>query len=286
MPDKNQPAPGEPPFEMVKIRHGDLPPGLLPSTMQEISNFTVGIVRGNQLLGSGTLIDIEKRRGILTAHHVAELVMRADEDAIALIVANHPHRLCVRSSHLDHKVIGAPSSAKDWRPDLSFLGIGDQKLLGTLASKKSFVHLDKRSEEDFLAYPRREQYWWFVAGFPAEFSHREMADQRWNVLTRSNGLIGQATFLHHSQQERFDYLRLRLHAPANGFPSDYGGVSGGGIWMVPLQMNPDEGPNTAKAKELFLAGVCCCQGEALPDGREVEGHGPLSLYRRLREVLL
>jgi hypothetical protein len=145
--------------------------------------------------------------------------------------------------------------------------------------------LDKRSEETFLAYPRRNEHWWFVAGFPAEFSHRVKTARPEDLLTRSDGFIGQATLLHHFDEGRFDYLRLRLYATAYGFPSNYGGVSGGGIWMVPLGMDPEKGPTTAKAMDLFLAGVCCYQYEPLPDGREVEGHGPRSLYRRLREVL-
>ncbi|HOC01152.1 MAG TPA: hypothetical protein PKM43_20680, partial [Verrucomicrobiota bacterium] len=89
----------------------------------------------------------------------------------------------------------------------------------------------------------------------------------------------------HFEQDEHDYLRLKVYDPAHGFPSNYGGVSGGGIWMVPLEMDPDKGPHTAKAAELFLAGVCCYQHEPLPDGREVEGHGPRSVYRRMREVL-
>lgn len=278
-------SPGGFPFDVGRLRHKDLPPDLLPSTMREIANFTVGIVIGDDLLGSGTLIDIGRRRGILTAYHVASRVMKADDDAVALVVADHPHRLCVQPSLLAHTVIGAPPSSEDWRPDLSFLVIGDQNLLGTLASKKSFVYMDKRSEQTFLAYPRREKLWWFVAGFPADFSARVNAQQRQETLTKVSNFVGQATMLRHFDQGGHDYLRLRLYDPAHGFPLNYGGVSGGGIWMVPLRMDPERGPQTARALDLFLAGVCCYQHEPLPDGREVEGHGPRSVYRRMREVL-
>jgi hypothetical protein len=284
MSDQLQDSPSDFPFEVGEIQHGELPLDLLPNTMREIANFTVGIVIGDDLLGSGTLIDMGRRRGILTAHHVASRVMKADDDALGLVVADHPHRLCVRPSLLAHTIIGAPPSSEDWRPDLSFLGIGDHKLLGTLASKKSFVYMDKRSDQSFAAYPRREELWWFVAGFPAEFSSRINAERRKETLTKSSNFVGQATLLQHFEQGDYDYLRLRLYDPAHGFPLNYGGVSGGGIWMVPLEMNPDKGPHTAKAAELFLAGVCCYQHEPLPDGREVEGHGPRSLYRCMREI--
>ena len=253
--------------------------------MREIANFTVGIVIEDDLLGSGTLIDARQRRGILTAHHVASRVMKAEDDSVALVVANHPHRLCVRPSHLTHHVIGSPSSTVDWRPDLSFLEISEHELLATLASKKSFIHMDKRSEQTFFAYPRREELWWFVAGFPAEFSARIKTDKGLEVLTKLSNFVGEATLVRHFEQDDHDYLRLKVYDPAHGFPSNYGGVSGGGIWMVPLEMDPDKGPHTAKAAELFLAGVCCYQHEPLPDGREVEGHGPLSVYRKLRQAL-
>lgn len=278
-------ARGDFPFEVGTIRHGDLPPDLLLNTMREIADVTVGIVIGNDLLGSGTLIDIGQRRGILTAHHVASRVMKAEDDAVALVVADHPHRLCVWPSLLAHTVIGAPPSSEDWRPDLSFLGVGDHKVLSSLASKKSFVYLDKRSEESFAAYPEREKLWWFVAGFPAERAIRINAEQRKEALAKMDNWVGQATLLRQYDQGEHDYLRLRLHDPAHGFPLNYGGVSGGGIWMVPLEMDPDKGPHTARALDLFLAGVCCYQHEPLPDGREVEGHGPRSVYRRMREVL-
>jgi hypothetical protein len=285
MSDKEQPLPGNSHFEVGEIKHQGLPADLLRITMQEISDFTVGIVIGDDLLGSGTLIDIGQRRGILTAHHVAELIVEADDDALALIVANHPHRLRVRPSHLAHTVIGAPVSKGDWRPDLSFLEIGDRKLLGTLASKKSFSYLNRRSLEAFFSYPRREELWWFVAGFPAEFSGRIKEGDTGELLTKSSNFVGQATLLRHFDQGDFDYLRLKLYDQAHGFPFNYGGISGGGIWMVPLTMNPDEGPHTAKAEELFLAGVCCYQHEVMNYGRDVEGHGPKSLYRRLQEIV-
>jgi len=50
-------------------------------------------------------------------------------------------------------------------------------------------------------------------------------------------------------------------------------------------MDPAIGPKTASARELFLAGVCCYQSAPTAESREVEGHGPLSIYRRLRETL-
>ncbi len=273
-------------FEFGEIQHQELPADLKPRVMREIANFTVAVVVGDEVLASGTLIDIANRRGILTAYHVASRVIKADDDAVALVVADHPHRLCLRRSHLVHVIVGEPSSPdKEWKPDLSFLSIGDQSLLATLESKKSFLHLDKRSEGTFLAYPHRERLWWFVAGFPAEFCRRVKVRESGEVLTCSSNFVGEATFDCHFHEGRFDYLRLQLCAGAHDFPSNYGGLSGGGIWMVPLEMDPDKGPSTASARELFLAGVCCYQSAPTVAGRDIEGHGPGSIYRCLRKAL-
>ena len=142
------------------------------------------------------------------------------------------HRLAIKTSQFEHIVLGdsRQNRFEHTGPDLSFLMITDSKLLGTLASKKSFYPLIQKT--DISQYPRNKlrQLPCFISGSPQEFS-QEMGKHKGELLTKFVHLQVPALFHSLKHKNGFDYLRLEVGSGVQECPRDYGGVSGGGIWL-------------------------------------------------------
>ena len=78
---------------------------------------------------------------------------------------------------------------------------------------------------------------------------------------------------------------MPIIAGQHGFPEKYGGVSGGGAWVIPLTMDPDKGESTLRYEPLYCGAVFY---EFFPDAAgqsKLIAHGPESIYKRLPEKL-
>jgi len=89
----------------------------------------------------------------------------------------------------------------------------------------------------------------------------------------------------HESRDEFDFVRLRVTAGDYGFPKNYGGVSGGGIWLLPITMDPDVGPSSINFDAPFFAGVAFHQSGLTGRIRVITGHGPNSIYTMLMQRL-
>ncbi|HMO64695.1 MAG TPA: hypothetical protein PKE47_05655 [Verrucomicrobiota bacterium] len=271
-------------FEIRNVQSDKIPEAVKLGAMDQIFNYTIGFVLRDNLLGSGTLTSYEGRYGIITANHVAKEVFAATDGEVAILIAKSPHRRGINPMHFEHLVIGSPEHAGDWKPDLSFICIRDQDLLGTLNSMKSFYDIGPgRNGLAYFDCNRRNEFWWFISGYPSVFRDDKILSTGERIASAKN-FIGEAEYLDCYKLDWFDYLKLNLDAGASSFPNCYGGVSGGGIWMVPLVAESDVGVSSPRPY-WFLAGVCCYQGALEASHRVIEGHGPNSLYERLRDAL-
>src|SRR5207249_2466178 len=129
-------------------------------------------------------------------------------------------------------------------PDLSILRILDLNDLSTIKSKKSFYPLEKANLSGFWQrLPIREMLWYLV-GAPDERSTSEGAFGTRSYILGVKHLLGEATYKKREVRGDFDFITLELTAGEYLYPSDYGGISGGGVCFLPLMMNPDIGVST------------------------------------------
>src|SRR5437879_2698406 len=129
---------------------GNYPAGIIPQVLleratREIETYTVSLILDQRLTGSGTLVTVERARGILTAHHVSKLVCRDQDELLGINIANHAHGFFVPVSDLRHHVIGESKEedGKPLGPDLAFLEILDPKKLATIATRRSFFRVSQ-----------------------------------------------------------------------------------------------------------------------------------------------
>lgn len=276
--------------EFGRYRNGDLPHDLVEKTKaaatREISDFSVSLISQQEVLGSGTLVTASDAVGILTAHHVAQVIAERGE-AVGVNISEHIHQFFLLPTLMEIRPVGTPANPArpEDGPDLSVIKILDPHFLSTLRSRKSLYRLEGRSfEEEFAAYPFQEMPWW-VMGSPAEFSTHEGEVGTPEHILGAVHFAAEATFVALTRRGDFDFAEVRITAGSHGFPVAYGGVSGGGIWITPFTLDPEVGFKTMGYASPFLAGVAYYQGPLEGTGRSILGHGPESIYRHAREVL-
>ena len=248
-----------------------------------IKNYTAIFIFEDGRVGSGVFVNACGFEGILTAHHVAEVVFKFPE--FALCVAEHPHSLYVKSEYLEHIVIGDSTGNPEPKngPDLSFIVIRDSNLSGILRSLKSFCFLESQELSYFDAPLHRIN--WEVAGSPHEFYLPVKGRREDGPLAKLANFVGDAAFLARTERHGFDYVDLSAPCEQASFPNSYEGVSGGGFWLVPLEIDPSEDVKTIGHAAPVLAGIAFYQSEPKNRERVITGHGFDSIYSRVRQAL-
>ena len=119
---------------------------------------------------------------------------------------------------------------------------------------------------------------WHLVGAPDERSSSEGIFGTRDHILGVKHFLGEATYKERAIRGQFDFVTLQLIAGQYTFPSNYGGVSGGGIWLLPLTMDPDVGVSSMSYEAPILAGVPFYQREIFNGEREIICHGPNSIY--------
>jgi hypothetical protein len=258
----------------------DLVPNIVEA-FKEIKHYTVTFVLEDNRAGSGTLVNTCGYDGILTAHHVAKPVLEGEE--FALCEAEYKHSLYLRSDRCEHVPVGhiRNNPHPENGPDLSFIIIRDSKVLATLRSIKSFFYLETKDLEYFQS--PLERMHWAISGSPDEAKKVIGAFADGPVMSFQN-FVGAATFQSRVIRGEFDFINLKMASGIENFPKDCEGMSGGGIWLLPLSIE-NEDPKTIRHEAPILAGVSFYQSVIEKGARIITGHGYESIYSRLREAL-
>jgi hypothetical protein len=254
----------------------------ISAAANEIKNFTATFVFEDKRTSSGIFVNTGRFDGILTAHHVANALMR--ESDFGLCIADRPHTVILESAHCQHVPIGYPPNKAygENGPDLSLIILRDETLLATLRSLKSFCYLDTKDLEYFAAPP--EGLIWCISGSPHEATKLVSYSPTTGPLTRFQNFVGEATFHSKVTREGFDYLKLRVPHGEWNFPQNCKGMSGGGMWLVPLSTEGED-MNTLRHEPPILAGVSFHESDVEDNERVITGHGYDSIYTRLRQTL-
>jgi hypothetical protein len=264
-----------------------VPPALKEAATLEMSHFMVSLIINQRLIGSGTLVCVDDVYAILSAHHVVELLDQPEVTHLGINIAAHPHSFFVPAKRLQHIIIGSCTAGENEElgPDLSLIRLLDPDSIATIKSKKSFYRIDK---------PGRDRFWlelpiahmpWYLVGAPAERSSKQGEFGTPSHILTAVHFHGEATFKSRVSREDFDFVTLQLIAGEHSYPADYRGVSGGGVWVLPLTMDPDKGASTLSYDPPILAGVAFYQTELRSDERQIICHGPESIALRARDAL-
>jgi hypothetical protein len=249
---------------------------------QPLKKFMVGFVGSDFWpIGSGTLVKTRGFEGILTAHHVAAEVSR--RGVVGLCILDELHLFYGPISGLEDVPVGASpcNSPPETGPDLSFLVIRDPLLMAKLKEFKEFYTLDKQPSLHPIFGNRHA---WSITGTIGSRSVKTETDD--GTRAKISQFIGGGRYQHTIKRDReFDYIYLTVPSGPDHFPDDYEGISGGGFWLLPMEIGANKDPCTIRHRQPILAGVEFAQLEWKGGERILVGHGPNSIYRRLPQSI-
>jgi hypothetical protein len=168
-------------------------------------------------------------------------------------------------------------SQQEFGPDLSFMRILDPELLNTLKSLKSFANLDSLDTRVFTK--PLATYYWFIAGSPNEsFQVVVPSSNPEGVVRKTDNAAIEADIPERKERDGFDYLQLGVSHDEGGCPKDYGGMSGGGVWLIRLEITGEDEKTLGFTP--VLSGIVYHQSDVYPNRRRIiTAHGYDSVYR-------
>lgn len=269
----------------------DLPDTLITTSCSLITKFSTGLIKISKyksspseimrLIGSGTFIIIDdKKFGILTAHHVAAEFSNMDELGLFVSPENQEHMFSIPVQHLRIVNIGAPG--KDPKPDLSVIILPDA-VVPTIRGSKSFYPIRKESyhpelDSEIIRDP------FFICGVPEIGTKDAKSRKGIKTLKSFQLLCGPTGVLKYYSVDKFDYFEVGVEYNSKfSLPETFGGVSGGGVWRVPILILPN---GEVTAKNHYLCGCVFYQTEKKANKRNLLCHGPKSIYEIVREKII
>jgi hypothetical protein len=217
--------------------------------------------------GSGTLVRLEDQHYLLTAAHCAHALAKCEEIGLPIRRDKHPFILPV----IDPIYIGQPES-EEWGPDLAFLSIPSVKASHLLSyTNYLFYDLGRYKDEMLEGEPEVENALWVVTGAPACISNLEDPKNLvFTKMTYAGGVMPPIT------RGNFDYIEIRAALELEAVPSNFKGMSGGGLWHTKVGRKKDGTFVTLGGPKL----EGCAFYETRPQGEYVyiRCHGRRSIY--------
>ena len=266
---------------MEELQIADIPDSLKSDIVRRLAEYSVGFLRledtphgqDASLLGSGTLAVIGNTFAILTAHHVIHTLPCTGRLGLFLSPTSQPHSLDTQGLTYLKIARGSDDSVG---PDLGAVILAPS-IAGTIAAKKTFYNLQLRREHLLHNAPESRDGIWFVHGFVAENTVEKpdtVSGYGFVKFFFSFGGIGRPKSL--VQIGDHDYFTIPLDPAAPPpVPKRFGGMSGGGLWQVPLAR--DKSGELAHETPL-LSGVAFYQHDSTDSGSALRCHGRASLY--------
>jgi hypothetical protein len=261
------------------IAAGDLPAQLIEAIGTNIRPFTITFVQFDESrpevtpspLGSGVLVSAGRSKAILTANHVLKKLPRDRRLCVFLGKTNTPHTLDIRG--LDFREIAQGKTEADG-PDLAAIVMA-HSITGAIESKKAFYNLDLR-RDDVLHRPfDLNQGVWIAQGYLEERNVVTLdADGRGRTMGfyEFSG-VGGPQSIH--ERDGFDYSDFPVSADSRASsPKSWGGMSGGGLWQVPLVRKDGD----LEHRSPILSGVLFYQYETSDTQCGVKAHFRRSVY--------
>jgi hypothetical protein len=263
---------------------GTIPEALFDKATSEIADYLVSFSVEDRPSGSATLVTIDSRYGFLTAAHVVDHLYESRSESIAIICCDRLHRLLIGKNHLVATRIGPTNGSAG--PDLAFLEILDTKALGAIKAVKSFYPFTNPTAPQWETLEPKRATVCFIAGAPAEQSSETGTRMTESHILFTTLFCGRAQLSRIYAKDGFEYLVFGSVAGEDGFPQNFGGISGGGIWHVLFAIDPEKGPSSLTHLRSELIGIAFWQDELCGNTRQITGHAYKSAYNELHRRLM
>jgi hypothetical protein len=205
---------------------------LLDTIRDQLANFAVGLVErvegaGSKVRGSGVLVSIEGRRGILTCGHVAEQYDKHSEIGLVRFVAGTQQRRIVNIADAQHIIVHSSDKWTEKDLDLAFTYLNPE-VADSIATQSVFLNIEKNRERIEGGKPTNDPGVDVMFGLVDEFSAKPIIEGG-KFVSPMRAVIYRGMM--HSDQNALLRFQTADADPAK-LPKDFGGLSGSGLWRV------------------------------------------------------
>lgn len=230
------------------------------------------------LIGSGTFVSISETFGILTAAHVVEKLVKEKSFGrpylLGLTINDYAQKYAIPSNSLEAIIIAKGEIEYDG-PDLGFIVLPHSEK-GIIEATKSIHNLDKNRERILNTPPRFSEGLWGICGVPEEKTVYEDKEKRFEPLMNLFMFAGFGGIHNTYMVGGYDYCHINVkHDCSPIIPDSFGGVSGGGLWQIPLVKSRE---GKIEPKEYILSGVVFYETGWEGLYQSIKCHGRNSIY--------
>lgn len=242
---------------------------LLDAVSDQLANFAVGLVErvhgaGSTVRGSGVLVCIEGRRGILTAGHVAEQYDKQPDVGLVRFIGGTQQRRIVKFEGARHLILESSDEWTETDLDLAFTYLAPE-VADSIEAQNLFLNLEKNRMRIEAGEPKGPCID-VMFGLVAEYSEEPIKEEgefvspmraviyRGNLRSDNNGLV------------RFQ----TTDKDSDKLPKDFGGLSGSGLWRIHYL---DHGNGKYEITEKRLWGITSWQIDKIKNTGAIAGQG-------------
>lgn len=226
------------------------------------------------LIGSGTLVKIGSGHYILTAAHVWDAATRFP--TVGLSLTTYESWFSIPRDVISASTLQGASFG-EFGPDLSLLRI-PPALMSRIAAHKSVLDLPWQRQA-FLTDPLAMDFGiWAVTGMSEAISAVRARPEQGDIVADAQGRAFFSGVAGTQDREGWDYVELSADMGLADVPPSFHGVSGAGLWQVPLSVSKTGGIVWNGRKR--FNGVAYWESDVVDGHRFIRCHGPRSLFER------
>jgi len=200
-------------------------------------------------------------------------------------LSNGMQAFCIKRQYI---IVHYPrkSLSDEYGPDIAFIEILDQSKIETIHAIKSFWEISSQNYETCVrACSSNSKYLWAIAGIPEASLTEEPPQGGFNQVSGLQHQIYFGGARESFEKNGIDYIEIDAnYSTDTKIPESFGGISGGGLWTIPVKNNTNNIEELVFADPV-LAGLVFYQTEKANDIRRLRCHGPKFLYSSIIEEM-
>jgi len=202
--------------------------------LSHLSNFAVGFVRrkegaGSEVFGSGTLVSIEGRRGILTCGHVANVYKKLPEIGLVRFSGVGMQKHMLQLGDTETIIVCSSDTWTETDLDLAFTFLPPD-IADSVGARGIFLNIEKNRTKIEGGAPSDGKHVDAMLGLVAEFSGKPFIEGG-QFISPMRAILHTGHISSPKKESTMltfapmDYNRHEL-------PKSFGGMSGAGLWRV------------------------------------------------------
>ena len=274
---------------MNGIPFSEIPDSILESVSEKVFTYSSPLLKITfdppdvdyvEVIGSGTFVRVGDIYGILTANHVAKNL--DGECFLGLALLRDEDNFKIHKSFIKIIDIGIPNT-NGYGPDIAFIMFNDTHR-SDIARYKDFYPLCQNRDEALSYPPPLDVGFWAACGTPQERITLEDSASSFSAAISMQLYCAFGGVEREYIKDDYDYFEMDAdYAKAKNVPHSFKGMSGGGLWQIPITFTDD---NNIIVNRYLLSGVAFWQSNQSERKSFLRFHARKSIYENMWDAIV